>query len=213
MTAPETPTAFPLTWPSGWLRTPVARRAPAKFRSTQTKSWSSGGSYRASDAIKLTDARDRLQREFDLMRATGVVLSTNLRLRLDGLPRAGEPEPADPGAACYFKLRGRPVVLACDRWTRVAGNIAAIAAHLDAMRGMERWGVGSVEQLFTGYAALPAPIAPDDWRSVLRNPQSLDEAETAYRELMRSAHPDAGGSQAAAARLNAAIAEARRLWR
>jgi len=75
---------------------------------------------------------------------------------------------------------------------------------------LPRGQVISVEQLFTGYAALPAPIAPNDRRSVLRNPQSLDEAETAYRQLILTAHPDAGGSQAAAALLNAAIAEARR---
>lgn len=34
--------------------------------------------------------------------------------------------------------------------------------------------------------------------------------EATYRELIRAAHPDAGGSQAAAAALNASIAEARR---
>lgn len=211
----NTPTAYPLAWPAGWPRTPAARRAPAKFRSTSMKSWASNGStYRQSDDIKLTDARDRLQRELDLIGAQQPIMSTNLRLRLDGLPRAGEPEPADPGAAVYFDLKGRPIVLACDRWTRVAGNVAgnvaAIAAHLDAMRGMDRWGVGSVEQLFTGYAALPAPLAPGDWRALLRNPTTLAAAEATYRELMRAAHPDAGGSHAAAAALNAAIAEARK---
>lgn len=195
----DTPTAYPLAWPSGWPRTPATRRAPAKFRSGR----------HASDEIRLTDARDRLQRELDRMGAGGPILSTNLRLRLDGLPRAGEPAPADPGAAVYFTLKKRPIVLACDRWTKVAGNIAAIAAHLDAMRGMDRWGVGSVEQLFTGYAALPAPLSPGDWRTLLRNPTTLAAAEATYRELMRAAHPDAGGSHAAAAALNEAISQAR----
>lgn len=205
----ETPAAYPLAWPSTWPRTPAGRRAPAKFRSTQAKS-GTYGNYREASEIKMTDARDRLQRELDLIRAQSQILSTNVQLRLDGLPRAGQSEPHDPGVAVYFSLNGRPIVLACDRWTRVAGNIAAIAAHLDAMRGMDRWGVGSVEQLFTGYAALPAPLAPDDWRTLLRNPTTLAAAEATYRELMRAAHPDTGGSQAAAATLNAAIAEARR---
>lgn len=201
---PETPSAYPLSWPIGWPRTPRHQRRETRFSSSR-----STVGYRSMEAIKLTDARDRLIKQLDLLRAGTPVLSTNLELRLDGLPRAGQPEPADPGAALYFRLKGKPIALACDRWKTVAGNIAAIAAHIEAMRGMDRWGVGSLEQMFTGYLQLPAPIAPDDWRTVLGDPQTRDQAEAAYRERMRTAHPDAGGSHAAAAALNGAIARAR----
>ena len=56
----------------------------------------------------------------------------------------------------YFKLDSVPegLVLACDRWLRVEDNIAAVAAHIGALRGIDRWGVGSVRQAFAGYKRL-----------------------------------------------------------
>lgn len=107
-------------------------------------------------------------------------------------------------------LNNKPAVLACDRWRTVAGNVAAIAAHMNAMRSMDRWGVGSLDQMFAGYLTLPAPIVTADWRTPLGNPATLAHAEAVYREKMRTAHPDNGGSHAAAAALNAAIEIARR---
>ena len=158
----------------------------------------------------MADARERLSEQLDRLGARYVVLSTNLELRLDGQPRGNQAEPQDPGVALYFRLGDRPIVLACDRWISVAGNMAAIAAHIDALRGQERWGVGGVEQAFAGFSALPPPIAPGDWRSELDNPATLAEAEVRYRRKIASAHPDAGGSHARAATLNAAIAQARK---
>jgi hypothetical protein len=158
-------------------------------------------------AITFDAARERLADEVDLLGAKSVVLSTNLELRANGAPKASQMPPADPGAAVYFRLRDRDMVLACDRWTSVAANVAAIAAHVGAMRGMARWGVGSIDQAFDGYLRLPPP---DDWRALLGNPRTREEAEAAFRERMRQAHPDAGGSQDAAAALNLAIERARK---
>ena len=59
--------------------------------------------------------------------------------------------------------------------------------------------------------ALPAPLVVDDWRTVLGNPATLAEAEANYRERMRTAHPDVGGSHAKAAALNEAIRLARQV--
>jgi hypothetical protein len=93
---------------------------------------------------------------------------------------------------------------------RVAQNIAAIADHIDAMRRMERYGVATMTQMFTGFLALPAPLVVDDWRAALGDPKTLAEAESAFRERMKQVHPDTpGGSNAKAAALNAAIARAR----
>ena len=63
------------------------------------------------------------------------------------------------------------------------------------------------------HCGTPAPLAVNDWRTALGDPETLEGAELAYRELMRTAHPDAGGSNAAAAALNAAIAAARKEMR
>ena len=105
----------------------------------------------------MTDARERLADELDRLGARYVVLSTNMELRLDGQPRAGQSEPADPGVCVYFQLKDRPTVLPCDRYTTVAGNMAAIAAHIEATRAIERHGVGTLEQMFTGFQALRGP--------------------------------------------------------
>jgi len=138
---------FPLQWPVGWKRTPAGDRKPARF------------------GVRRRDALARLQSELRMLGAAAEVLSTNVVLRLDGLPRSGQAAPSDPGAAVYFTLKGKPRCLACDRWTRVADNIAAIAAHVEAIRAVDRYGVGTMDQAFAGYAQLQA--GPDDWRSVL----------------------------------------------
>jgi hypothetical protein len=141
-------------------------------------------------------------------------VSSNIALRLDGLPRSNQPRPDDPGVGVYFQLNGKPIALACDHYDSPEANIAAVAKHIEAMRAMERHGVGSLEQMFAGFMALPPAMSPDDWREPLGNPRTLDEAEANYRERMKHAHPDVNPSDAAgvvAAKLNAAITQARKV--
>jgi DnaJ-domain-containing protein 1 len=194
---------YPLSWPPGWKRTTARQVAQFGARRTQTssdgqRSWTNLG------RLSVAESMGRLQRELDLLRATHVVLSSNVAIRLDGLPRSGQPEPRDPGVAVYFQLAGKPRCLACDRWTRVADNVAAIAAHVGALRAMDRWGVGTTEQAFAGFVALP-PSA-EEWWIVLGVPPSApwETVEAAYRVQLKKHHPDAGGSDAAMARINAA---------
>jgi hypothetical protein len=185
--------AFPLQWPAGWPR--AKSRKSATFKSTDNRGW--------KVEVTVAGACRRLQEQLDLLRASYVTLSTNLEPRLDGQPRSGQREPADPGAAVYFRLLGQDVALACDKWDRVADNIVAIAKHIEALRGMERWGVGTAAQAFAGYQALPAP---EQWWEVLGIHADADplQINAAYRAKARTAHPDQGGSDAAMARLNAA---------
>jgi hypothetical protein len=182
--------AYPLSWPAGWKRAHWRKSAP--FRS--------GGVD-----MTIATARKRLADQLDLLRADNVILSTNVELRADGQPRSDRRTPDDPGVAVYFNLKGRKTVLACDKWDTVADNIAALAKHIDAMRGMDRWGVGTLEQAFTGYAALPAP---DPWWEILGLSGPTRSAETirkAWATASRDAHPDRpGGSHDKQARVNAA---------
>ncbi len=191
--------AYPLQWPQGWPRTPSYKIKSAPFGTTGRTGYKTG--------LTVAEARERLQAQLDLLGAKLPVLSTNLELRLDGLPRSGEREPQDRGAAVYFQLGGRPTVLACDRWNRVADNIAAIAKHIEALRGMDRWGVGTAAQAFAGYQAIAAP-RERHWREVLGihpgSRVSRADIESIYRIAARKAHPDAGGSNEAMAELNRA---------
>lgn len=96
-------------------------------------------------------ARDQLFEELRLLRATLVIVSSNIPLGKDGLPYASYREPEDPGVVVYFQLTKTAHVLACDRWNCVKDNLRAIGLHIAAIRGIEPWGVGSVEQVFMGY--------------------------------------------------------------
>lgn len=204
----EQQTRFPLAWPQGWTRTHHINRERATFRSSKTSSYldSNGQSVTSKSAKPLTvsDAIKRLSDELSRLGATSEILSTNVVTRLDGLPRSNQPEPTDPGAAVYFKLKGKPRCLACDKWNRVADNIAAIAQHIDALRRIDRYGVGTMEQAFAGYAALP-PSA-DDWRTVfgLAQHATMADVETKFRALAIQHHPDRGGDLAVMSKLNAA---------
>ena len=186
--------AFPLAWPSGWPRRRIGSQQDARFRA--------GGR-----PISMDDARRRLATEMDRLGASAVVLSSNVELRIDGTPRSEKRLTADPGVALYFRLAGGDMVLACDRWNSVAANIAAIAAHVEALRGIDRWGVGSMERTFAGYLRLSPP---PDWRGLLENPRTLEEAKRVYLAKMRTMHPDVGGDGAAAAALNDAYARAQK---
>jgi len=197
--------AFPLHWPNGRLRTAPASRRVASFGET--------GSRGYKQSLSVADARVRLQAQIDLLKARHVILSANIELRLDGQPRSGRPDPVDPGAALYFRLKDADFAFACDRWSTVADNIAAIAKHIEALRGIERWGVGTLEQAFAGYVALPASdlaAAQRPWWEVLDLPRttSASMVEHTWRAKMLQAHPDRGGSHDRAAELNRARDEA-----
>lgn len=142
--------------------------------------------------ISVEQATRRLEREVSRLGGTHAVLSTNVSLRLDGRPRSDE-QPKDPGVALYFNYKARATVLACDSYQHVEDNIAALAAHLEALRGIERWGVGTIEQALAGYRALPADTAAD-WRMVLFGVKTatvgVEDVQAAYRARAKELHPD-----------------------
>lgn len=209
----DNPTAYPLAWPIGRPRCRPNMRRVGEFgtvlRSRPPEPLNGARKAPKPKPVTLTEACERLATELDRLNGMGAILSTNVELRVDGRPRSGRPEPTDPGAAVYFRHNGKPVVLACDTYTQVAQNIAAIAAHIDSMRRQERYGVATMEQMFTGFLALPPPMVVDDWRAALDNPRTLSEAEARFRDRMKRAHPDAGGTHAQASALTAAIQRAR----
>lgn len=193
--------AYPLRWP------------PQRPRRTHRKHGRFGTHERSFAALSVAEATRRLQSELDLIRARFTVLSTNIELRLDGLPRSGQREPADPGVAVYFHVGDKSICLPCDTYDRVADNIAAVAAHIRATRAIARHGVATVGEMFAGFLALPSPDQSRTWREVLelhRAPQVTRQMiEDAYRRLARERHPDHGGSDSMMAELNHARAAAR----
>jgi hypothetical protein len=196
MNAPES--AFPLSWPPGWPRKPNPVRPRARFG--------------AGSGVSLGVGVQRVTDELRRLGATGVIISTNVRPRLDGLPSGDAANPVDPGAAVYFRIKDQPRVLACDKWGRLADNLAALAKHVEAIRGQVRWGVGSIEQAFGGYLALAAMGASKPWWEILGvDPAAQWHQIEAKREaLLHRHHPDKGGNANTAAEINAAFDTARR---
>jgi hypothetical protein len=167
---------FPLAWPHGWPRSNNMRRTPF--------------THYGKD-ITISAAMVRLENEITRLCATEPLLSSNLKISMAGVPYSGQAEPADRGIALYFKLKGKDRVLACDKYDSAAGNIAGIAAHIDALRRIDRYGVGTVEQAFAGYAALPPPSMENraPWRGELgfraSDHVTPDIVQARYRALAR----------------------------
>jgi hypothetical protein len=200
--------AYPLAWPTGWERTPAHKRTHSQF-----------GDRRYGHQRTNLDAwaRDHLVDQVRLLGGRGLVLSTNIELRRDGLPYANRRAPDDTGVAVYWLTRDNEWrVVACDRWKRIWENMRAIGLTLEALRGLERWGAsGVLERAFQGFKVLPGSndeLAQQGWRQVLGvdDDGDLVNAEAHYRALSKLHHPDRGGDPARMAQLNAAIAQARR---
>lgn len=195
--------ASPLSWPAGWKRTPVLERTRARFSKSGTRGYS-GGSWQGSRALTINEAVNRVRSELSRMKLSDddLVINTDLKLRLDGLPMSNQREPEDPGAAVYWRdstQEGWPMrCMAIDRYERVADNLAAIAATLDAMRAIERHGGAEIlNRAFTGFAALENQSKP--WHVVLGVPETADDehVRTAYRRARSAFHPDRGGDAVA----------------
>lgn len=180
---------YPLTWPIG-----VAR----------TSEWQRGAGPNQMPAGKI---RRQLIYELDMLGVRDATVSTNVAVRRDGLPYSGQAAPQDPGVVLSFTRKGVDIAMACDRWKTVDANLRAIGLTIEAIRGMERWGVNdAIERAFRGYAELPAqsiitpPPATRDWWDVLevQPTASVEVIKGAYNRLLHKVHPDkAGGSDAA----------------
>lgn len=214
------PTRYPLQWPVGWKRTPASSRSVGRFnkKRTQTTRYGDGTSHswQRSEDVTIGEATMRLLAELERMGVPeyDVVISSNLQLRLDGLPRSGQAQPADPGVAVYWRDGGRDRCMAIDLYSKVEQNIAALAATIDAMRAIERHGGAAIlDRAFTGFTALPAPIVAGmsrPWWEVLQVPRDAkrEDVKAAYRRLASAAHPDKGGTEKAMAELNVAQEQA-----
>jgi len=178
----STATSYPLTWPQGWKREPYPNRSrfshPTIYASVK----------KVYHELQLFGVGD-----------WNVIVSSNLHLRNDGLPRSNQREPEDRGVAIYFKYKDEQMVIACDTFDLVGCNLRAVAKTVEAMRGIDRWGCSELlNRAFTGFKALPdaGTESQTHWTDVLNclESDSMDEIKRIYRELAKRCHPDHGGS-------------------
>jgi len=200
--------AFPLNWPHGWPRTPADERD----RGYQFKQ--AGGQY-GRTLVTFPRARDLLYDELRKLGAGNVIVSSNHPTDRYGIPVESKRRVDDQGVAVYFELGGKKMSMACDRFTGTAANMRSLGLAIEALRQLERHGGGTMmERAFTGFAALPAPNQRPKWFETLGLPEnaSAEQINDKYRQLVKTRHPDAGGSHEAMQELLAAKAEGIARW-
>ncbi len=180
-----------LLWPLSKTRTPEHKREEARFGRQRD---AGVGNWKSRDRLTVHQAIRRLAPEISRFDGTDMRVSSDIATRKsDGMPISSAREPEDPGVAVYFRLNGKPKVLACDRFKRLADNIAAVAAHIDKIRAIDRYGVLELDEVMPDYKALPATVTPaPSWQSVLGvgRGASLEQVTAAYKAKIRAVHPD-----------------------
>ncbi|WP_321991507.1 J domain-containing protein [Marispirochaeta aestuarii] len=170
--------AYPLHWPAGYQRT----KYPVHSRFGKHT---------------LYGVRTFLEEEVRRLGGKKLIISTNMRVRQDGGVYSNSKEPEDSGVALYFDYNGAQRCLACDRFLHVWENTYAIGKTIEAMRGMDRWGVSQMlDRIFTGFAAIPEDAGKTrPWYQVLNVDPGIttEDLRRRYRQLIKEKHPDVGG--------------------
>jgi hypothetical protein len=153
--------AYPLSWPAGWPRTPNHERRAPRFSKKESVLSGAGGWTSATREINVHDGAKRVLDELRMLNVhrQTIIISTNVELRRDGLPRSDRANVGDPGVAVYWTdpNTGQQDCMAVDIYDTVAGNLAGVAATLDAMRAIERHGGAQIlKRAFQGFKALPS---------------------------------------------------------
>lgn len=188
-----TATAYPLTWPDTMPRRRADLRDKGQFRTTLT-----GAIRNVQDSLRLfaSDSGRKLE---------NLVISSNYSL--------GVERPTDPGVAVWFVWDGMHLCIPVDRYQTISANLQAIHHIIEARRTELRQGsLTLVRASFTGFLALPAPAGKRRWRDLLRLPDhgaiTAEQIKAAHRDIAKTLHPDAGGSDEKMAELNRARDEA-----
>ncbi|MEP7375514.1 MAG: DnaJ domain-containing protein [Chitinophagaceae bacterium] len=171
--------AFPLQWPIGYKRTVPGQRKRSPFKQTMDR------------------AQRFLRDEIARLGGRELVVSSDIPVRNDGMFYADYMKRRidDPGVAIYFKYKGKDVSMCCDQYNTVWENAYALGKGIEALRGMERWGVSEfLDRAFTGFKAIEEKSTAIDivWWGILNiSPHSNQETiKSAYRRLVAQYHPD-----------------------
>jgi hypothetical protein len=152
-----------------------------------------------------------LSRETAWLGAHLVVLQLDVTegdLRRDGMLRANA-KVGHPGVIVSFDSEHGPLRYVTDRFDFWQDNVRGIALALQYLRAVDRYGVSSRGEQYTGWRAIPAPVngfaTVDDAVRWMRGKAGFPEGGrldgaadlwALYRRLARRMHPDAGGDPA-----------------
>lgn len=197
---------FPLQWPKGWPQTPANHRT-----------YNNGFKQNMSMEEALTYLEEEVH---DLKPDTASLSSDvehikNARLR----KRTGN----ESGVCLIIGFGTQRFHIPCDRWYMVEHNLYAIHLALRQYRNIEKWGIGSWQQIMQGYlvqgthniqaASIKTPdniggTTLASWQSALGlgPTATLEDAHATYRRRAKD-HKD---DQQALIELNLAMEDARK---
>lgn len=145
-----------------------------------------------------------LEDELDKLNAKDIVIEAVLRredIRIDGWPRANA-NPSHPGIILSFASKHGPLRYLTDRHEFWQHNVRAIALGLGALRAVDRYGITQRGEQYVGWKAIPQTTSTEGPIVLLSRvadiPLALDggtDTKTLYRQALKKAHPDHGGSR------------------
>jgi hypothetical protein len=158
-------------WPGP--ATPDGARVESPFKGTVKVDDGGVTRYRHRKTPFATTVHD-LRRELDAVSAREPVLQIAIQpndLRNDGYPKA-RAVPRHPGVIVAFNLpalKGQRLTYAVDRFWHWQDNLRAVALGLEALRKVQRYGMGSGYEQYAGYRSLPevATQTPEEAREAL----------------------------------------------
>lgn len=174
-----------LDWPPEYDRTPEAEREPYPhgFKVTRTEAFQS-----------ILDELSRMDGVTDVQLSFGAEQT----VRDPNRPYA-DATFDDPGVVVRFSRNGEDFAMPCDRWDNPRDNARAIALTIEAKRALTRYGVETIESEFrrlrlpSGTGVVTGDPPPHEVLGV--EPDAHPRAvRAAYRERVKEAHPDQGGS-------------------
>jgi hypothetical protein len=136
-----------------------------------------------------SDTLTRLEAELAKLGAHDVVIEIALdesEIRMDGWPRANA-RPRHPGAIVSFDSKHGPLRYGTDAFPDWQANIRAIALGLEALRKVDRYGIGKRGEQYAGWKQIGAGLAE-------RGRELIDEHGSESAAL-KATHPDHGGNR------------------
>lgn len=160
---------------------------PAEFKPTGLPG-NGGNPFRAS----YSDTLERLDRELGRLGAHSVVIQIAIRedeVRNDGLPRSTA-RPSGPGVIISFESRHGPLRYGTAEFANWQANLRAIALGLEALRKVERYGIGKRGEQYQGWRQLEAGNG-----NMRKRGADLIAEHGGVVEALKATHPDHGGDQ------------------
>jgi hypothetical protein len=152
-----------------------------------------------------------LERELGKIGARAAVLEIDVQpwdLRQDGRLRANA-RPQGPRVVVSAETTHGPMQWPCDTFRHFEANVYAIALTLEKLRAIDRYGVTTHGEQYTGWIAIPAATGGTDpvdeaWALLVTTAEcdgplpvherTREAAVKLFLKAVRVAHPDAGGT-------------------